>query len=101
MNIDAYLKAADRGDFQWSPIDTDAWTGQVISEECEYKGKGCNTKITRTSKDEYEIEITLDNEPYYICDYRSSRRSAREYVERIIRNYKSGNWQKNMKYVKY
>lgn len=98
MNIDAYTKAANRGDFQWYPIEEDDWTGQVLEEGCDYKGKGAGVRISGT-KGEYEIEIDLENDPTYICETRASRKSAREFAERIVRNDREGMSEKNLKYV--
>lgn len=100
MNSDNYVKAANRGDFQWYPLEEDDWTGRIIAEGCDYKGKGAGVRISG-SDGEFEVEIDLDNEPTYICDTRSSRRSAREFAERIIRNDKEGSPEKNLKYVTY
>ena len=99
MNVNAYIKAANRGDFQYEVAECDDFGG-ILVEECKYKGKGLNAKITKMDKNEYEIEIDdLLNEPLYICQTRSSKRLARELLERIIINDRDGNWQKNMKYV--
>lgn len=101
MNAKAYVKAANRGDFQWYPIEEDDWTGQVLEEGCEYKGKCAGVRISGT-KGEYEIEIDgLENEPLYICDTRSSRKSARMFAERTIRNDREGSSKANLKYVNY
>lgn len=101
MNLNAYAKAADRGDFQWYPLEEDGWTGQVFEEGCDYKGKCAGVRISG-SKGEFEIEIDgLENEPLYICDTRASRKSAREFAERIIRNDREGSPAKNLKYVNY
>ena len=99
MNIDAYIKAANRGDFRYEVAECDEYGGISI-EECKYKGKGLNATITKIDINEYEIETgDLLNEPFYICQTRSSKRLARELLERIIINDREGNWQKNMKYV--
>ena len=99
MNVDAYIKAANRGDFQYEVAECDD-CGGIAVEECKYKGKGLNAMITKRDNNEYEIEIyDLFNEPFYICQTRSSKRLARELLERVIINDRKGNWQKNMKYV--
>ena len=97
-NFNTYFKSANRGDFQWSPIDIDDWTGQILSEECTYKGQGVNVVVSGC-KGNFTIDIDhLIPKPYYICDFRSSRKSAREFAERIIKNDREGDWQKNLKY---
>ena len=59
-NFNAYFKSANRGDFQWNPIDIDDWTGRVLSEECTYKGQGVNV-IVSGCKGDYTIEIDKFN----------------------------------------
>lgn len=99
MNVDAYIKAANRGDFRYEVAEYDEYGG-ILAEECRYKGRALHAKITKTATNEYEIETDdLLNEPFYICQIRSSKRLARELLERIIINDRKGNWQKNMKYV--
>lgn len=101
MNVDAYIKSANRGDFQWYPLETDNFTGQIVHESCTYKGEGIDVNIIGT-KGEYDIEIDgLTHEPFYLFDTRASRKSAREYAERIIKNDRNGDWKKNLKYVNY
>ena len=98
MNVEAYLKAADRGDFHWEGVEYNDYSIQV--EECTYKEKYVNAKITKISNNEYEVEVdNLLNEPKYILQVRSSRKSARVLVERIVRNDREGDWQKNLKYA--
>lgn len=99
MNVDAYIKAANRGDFKWQPFEVDNWTGQVLEEGCTYKGKEMAVKISSSAWDNFEVEIDLENEPYSINVCRASRKSAREFAERVIRNDMEGNWQKNLKYA--
>lgn len=91
-----YIKAADRGEFQYSVVEADDCTGKILKEECTYKGKAVGT-ITNIL-DEYEIETDrLNHEPNYILEYRNSRKSARELLERIIKNDEVNNG-KNLKY---
>jgi hypothetical protein len=97
MNQTQYTKYCKRGDFEWYPIDCDY--RRVFEEECTYKGKGCSAVI-RSCPDGYEIEVdNLVHDPSYIYAERKSRNSARELVERIIRNDRDGNWDKNLKYA--
>lgn len=99
MNVNAYIKAANRGDFHYEVAECDAYGG-ILVEECTYKGKGLNATITKMATNEYEIEIgDLLNEPFYICQTRSSKRLAREFLERMIVNDREGNWEKNLRYV--
>lgn len=99
MNYDAYIKSANRGDFQWEVVEYND-DGGVDVETCTYKGESIDASITKISNNEYEVEIDwLSNEPSYIVQTRSSRKFARELAERIIRNDKEGNWEKNLKYA--
>ena len=99
MNVNAYIKAADRGDFQYEVAECDDYGG-IMVEECKYKGKGLNATITKVDKNEFQIEIDdLFNAPFYICQSRSSKRLARELLERVIINDREGKWQKNLKYA--
>ena len=96
MSLTNYAKFCDRGDFRWSPTDCNHL--RVFEEECTYKGEGCSA-IIRSQPDGYDIEIdNLQHEPMYICAERKSRKSAREFVERVIRNDRDGDWEKNLKY---
>ena len=80
-----YLKSADRGDFQYEVLDADDSTGKILSESCKYKGKYVGN--IRNNGDNFEIEINeLPISKEYFLDYRMSRRSARNLIERIIRN---------------
>jgi hypothetical protein len=92
-----YIKAADRGEFQYEVLEVDDCTGKIIAEECKYKGKAVG--IIRNSCGEFEIEIdNLNNDPSYIFETRSNRKSARELLERIIKNDESNNG-KNLMFV--
>lgn len=56
--------------------------------------------VRLSGDNEFEVEADwLQNEPLYIVQYRKSRKSARELAERIIRNDREGDWQKNLKYA--
>lgn len=91
-----YIKSADRGDFQYQVLELDNCTGKILVEECLYKCKAIG--IIRNSCEEYEVEVDdLENEPLYIFQIRSSRKSARELLEKIIKNDKLNNG-KNAKY---
>ena len=99
MNVNAYIKAANRGDFQYEVAECDDYDG-ILVEECKYKGKGLHATITKVDKNEFQIEIDdLFNAPFYICQSRSCKRLARELLERVIINDREGNWQKNLKYA--
>ena len=99
MNYDAYIKAANRGDFQWEVLESNDF-GLVQEETCTYKGKSTCITVRMSGDKEFEVEADwLQNEPLYIVQYRKSRKSARELAERIIRNDREGNWQKNLKYA--
>ena len=99
MNVDAYIKAANRGDFQYEVAECDDYGG-ISVEECKYKGKGLNATITKIDKNEYEVEVDdLLNEPFYICQTRSSKRLARELLEKIIINDRNGSWENNLRYI--
>lgn len=95
--VERYNKAADRGEFKYEVLEADDFTGKIFSEECFYKGK-CVGHISG-SDGEFEVEVdNLKNKPVYICQYRSSRKLARELLERIIKNDEENNG-KNMKYL--
>ena len=98
MNYDAYIKSANRGDFQWEVVEYNDYGG-VDVETCTYKGESIDAKITKINNSEYEVEVDwLLNEPSYIVQTRNSRKSARELAERIIINDREGNCSKNLKY---
>jgi len=91
-----YIKAADRGEFQYSVIEADDWSNKILKEECTYKGKAVGT-ITNILE-EFEVETDrLNHEPTYILEYRNSRKSARELLERIIKNDEANNG-RNLKF---
>jgi hypothetical protein len=92
-----YIKAADRGEFQYEVLETEDWSGKIIAEECTYREKAVG--IIRSGSDEYEVEVdNLNHEPSYVYGIRGSRKSARELLERIIKNDEANNG-KNMKYI--
>ena len=92
-----YIKSANKGDFQYSVTEADDCTGKIYTEECRYKGKCVG--IIRNDCDQFEEEVDdLHHEPSYICQFRSSRKAARELLERIILNDELNNG-KNMKYI--
>lgn len=99
MNYDAYIKAANRGDFQWEVTECNDF-GLVQEETCTYKGKCVGVSVRIGNDNDFEVEVDwLTNEPLYIIQYRKSRKSARELAERIVRNDREGNWEKNLKYA--
>lgn len=99
MNYDAYIKAANRGDFQWEVTEYNDF-GLVQAETCTYKGKDVGVSVRMGNDNDFEVEVDwLTHEPLYIIQYRKSRKYARELAERIIRNDLEGNWQKNLKYA--
>lgn len=91
-----YMKSSDRGEFKYEVLEADEWTGRIALEECIYNGKSVGT--IRNNCGEYEVEIdNLINDPVYIFETRSSRKLARQLLERIINNDISNNG-KNNKY---
>lgn len=97
--VDKYLESAKRGDFQYECVETtDSYgNGGCKIETVRYKDRYAT--ITRLTSDEFECEIDLLHDPVYIVDYRSSRKNARNFVERIIKNDIENNG-KNLKYIK-
>lgn len=91
-----YIKSANRGDFQYQVLEADDCTGKIYYEECLYKGKAVGT--INTASGEFEVNVdNLQHEPTFICEFRSSRKAARELLERIIKNDELDNG-KNLKY---
>ena len=95
--VEKYLKSANRGNFQYSCIETtDSYgCGGCKVEEVTYEGR--HAKITKYGLNEFECEIDLKNEPYYIIEIRANRSNARNFVEKIIMNDIKNN-EKNLKY---
>lgn len=94
--IEKYLKSAERGEFHYEVVEDDPATYTVHVEECYYKEK-CVGKISYFG-DGFEVETDfLQNEPMYICAIKSSRKRAREFLEKVIKNDEVNNGN-NMKY---
>jgi len=70
--------------------------GGIQLETVSYEGR--TASINRICSNEFECEINLINEPLYVFEIRSSRKNARKFVERIIKNDIANNG-KNMKYA--
>lgn len=85
MSVEAYLKNADRGDFQWECIETTDGIGMggVMIEATGLKGRGAT--ITREDANQFFVEVDLKHGECYRCDYRSSRKYARILAERWIK----------------
>lgn len=85
MSVEAYLKAADRGEFQWECIETTDGIGMggVLVESTSLKGRSAS--ITREDANSFLVEVDLEHEPNYMCDYRSNRKYARILAERLIK----------------
>lgn len=85
MNLQAYLKGCNRGEFQWECIDSGAYgEGSVDVEIVKLKGR--NGKVKRCSKDCFEVEVDdLKFDPLYDENEFTSRKSARLWVERLIK----------------
>jgi hypothetical protein len=90
--VEKYLQNADRGDFQWQCVETtDGYgMGGVKVEVVSLKGR--EATITREDSDEFEVDIMLKHpidyqgeNTYEVIDYRTSRKSARNLAERLIR----------------
>ena len=85
MSVGAYLKAANRGEFQWECDETTDGIGMggVLVESTSLKGR--TATITREDANSFVVEVELEHEPNYVCDYRASRKSARILAERLIK----------------
>ena len=53
MNYDAYIKAANRGDFQWEVTECNDF-GLVQEETCTYKGKDVGVSIRIGNDNDFE-----------------------------------------------
>ena len=86
MNLQAYWKGQSRGEFWWELIESGTY-GDGNAVDVEETGlNGRNGKITRRSKYCFEAEVdNLENKPFYDEKEFTSRRSARLWVERMIR----------------
>jgi hypothetical protein len=81
-----YEKASKRGEFQWEVIEAGTYgeSNTVDVEETILQGRV--GKVTRRSSKEFESEVdNLSNYPFYDCNVFSSRSSARNWCERLIR----------------
>lgn len=86
MNLKAYLKGCDRGKFQWECVESGTYgDGEAVDVETVcLNGRVGN--IRRCSNDYFEAEIdNLEKEPFYEEKYFTSRRSARLWIERMIK----------------
>lgn len=85
MSVTSYLEKAKHGDFQWECIEaTDGYgMGGALIESTSLDGRSAT--VTREDTNQFLVEIDLKLEPYYVCEYRSSRKHARILAERLIR----------------
>jgi len=87
MNLQAYLKGCSRGEFTWECVESGTYgdDNSVDVENTELEGRIAS--IRRCSSDCFEAEVNnLNNEPYYDEKEFTSRRSARNWCEKMIRN---------------
>jgi len=96
MNLQAYLKGCDRGDFQWECVESGTY-GDGNSVDVENSSlEGRSASVTRHGNDSYEAEVdNLQSEPYYDMKEFTSRRSARNWTEKMIRKDINNNHMKN------
>lgn len=87
MNLQAYIKGCNRGEFQWNCIESGTYgEGNSVDVENVTLNDRWGT-VTRNSSEEYSAEVDgLKNEPFYDEKEFSSRKSARKWVERLIVN---------------
>jgi hypothetical protein len=74
------------GEFQWCVIEAGEFgeLNRVDIEETELQGR--IGKIDRNSSKEFDAEVELKHSPYCTGDLFTSRNSARNWCERMIRN---------------
>ena len=84
-NLEKYLQGAKRGEFQWECVETTDGIGMggVLREETHLEG--CSASIFKESDNEFLVEVEVRNEPYMYEEYRASRKSARIFAERVIK----------------
>lgn len=84
-NLEKYLLGAKRGEFQWECVETTDGIGMggVLREETHLEG--CSASIFKESNNEYVVEVGVKNDPYFYEEYRASRKGARMFAERVIR----------------
>ena len=81
MNVEAYLKGAKRGDFQWECIESGGEGLSVDVEETELEKRYAT--IRRYDSKTYIAEVTLKNG--YDENEFTSRNSARKWCEKLIK----------------
>jgi len=87
MNLQAYLKGCKRGEFTWDCVESGTYGdgNSVDVENTDLEGR--IAFIRRCSSDCFEAEIdNLDYEPHYDEKEFTSRRAARNWCEKMIRN---------------
>lgn len=85
MNIQAYMKGCKRGKFTWECIESGTYgDGNAVDVE-ETNLEGRNAVIRRVANDCYEAEVDLKNTPLYDEKEFTSRKSARNWCERLIK----------------
>lgn len=86
MNLQAYLKGCNRGDFQWECVESGTYgDGNSVDVECVSLKERLGS-VTRCGVDSFEAEVdNLKSSPFYDEKEFTSRKSARLWVERMIR----------------
>ena len=86
--IEKYIQGSKRGEFQWNVIEAGTYgeSNTVDVEETILEGR--QGKITRHNLKEFEAEVdNLKVKPLnYDCNEFTSRKSARSWCERKIKN---------------
>lgn len=84
-NLEKYLQCAKRGEFEWECIETTDGIGMggVLREETRLEGRSAS--ILKEHGDEFLVEIEVKNEPYIYEEYKASRKGARMFAERMIK----------------
>jgi len=86
MSLQTYLKGCNRGEFQWECVESGTYGegNSVDNESVSLKGR--TARITRGGRDSYEVEVdNLKYSPFYDCEFFGTRRSARNWAEKMIK----------------
>jgi len=86
MNLQAYIKGCDRGEFQWECVESGTY-GEGNSIDVESVSlKGRTASVTRHGRDNFEVEVdSLKYVPLYDVGFFGTRRSARNWAEKMIK----------------
>ena len=84
--VEKYIQGSHRGEFEWNVIESGTYgeSNTVDVEGTVLEGR--TARVIRNNSKDFEAAVdNLHIDPFYDCTFKASRKSARNWCERIIR----------------